>query len=213
MPTIAHVAEHIIGSRPLMQEAMIEGIVSFGALAEKLKPEIEKELGKEVKHSAVVMAVRRYGERIDKFSRKKNISQKQEIIMKTSLCDIGIVRSPSLHSKLKKIYSMVDAEKGETFNIVQGNYEISLIVDEKMLGRIKESLSGEKIIRTEKNCVMISLNFSKEYFSQHGVLSAVTRKLAWSGVNILEIVSTFKELSFLVSRRDAMKAYNAMERM
>ena len=45
-------------------------LISHGNLAEQLKPGIEKELGKKVKESAIVMALRRYQEDLQGFDRK-----------------------------------------------------------------------------------------------------------------------------------------------
>jgi aspartokinase len=133
--------------------------------------------------------------------------------MKTNICDIGLIKSPAFFSKLKSIYSIVDYERGDVLNIIQGNYEVSIISNEKYADKIKKALSGEKLIRQEKGLVIVGLNFSKEYMDQPGVIAAVTRKLAWNGVNILEVISTFKEMNFVVSKKDATKAYNALQEM
>ena len=46
MVTISQITKKIIESRPTLQEALIEEVISFANLAEKLQPRIEKELGK-----------------------------------------------------------------------------------------------------------------------------------------------------------------------
>lgn len=55
-----------VNSRPSLQEALIEGIVNYVNLANKLQPEIQAELGEKTKKSAVMMALRRYGEELQK---------------------------------------------------------------------------------------------------------------------------------------------------
>ena len=59
MVTVSHVVQKIINNRVFVLEAMSKGIISYGSLAKQLKPEIEEELGKEIKLHAVVMALRR----------------------------------------------------------------------------------------------------------------------------------------------------------
>jgi hypothetical protein len=49
-----------------LQAAMSKNIISFTLLAKYLRPEIEKELQKKVKPSAIIMALRRYSESIEK---------------------------------------------------------------------------------------------------------------------------------------------------
>ena len=63
MVTISHVVKSILNRQIFLQEALNNEIVSFNKLAKYLKPTIETELGKTVKHSAIVMAIRRHAEK------------------------------------------------------------------------------------------------------------------------------------------------------
>ena len=64
MVTIAHLIEKVIEEKPFLQEALSRGIINNAALAEELKPLIEKEMKKKVKFSAVNMAIRRLSEKL-----------------------------------------------------------------------------------------------------------------------------------------------------
>ena len=64
MVTISHLVEKIVNSRPLLYQAIEQDIISFGNLAAQIEGEIAEELGKTIKRSAVVMALRRYSEKI-----------------------------------------------------------------------------------------------------------------------------------------------------
>jgi len=212
MVTVSHLITKIVSSRPLLHDAIEEGIISYGNLTEKLIGEIEEELNKKVKHSAVVMALRRYAEKLQKTPRPK-FDYNSEIIMKTNLCDISIRKSPSLFNKLKKIYQIVNYEKGDVLNIIHGNYEVSIISNMRYLEKIKNELKGEKILNTEKDLVSLSLNFSEDFLHTPGIISTAARKLNWDNVNIYELVSTLTELTFIVSKRDSTKGYAALQRL
>jgi len=212
MVTISHLINKIVSSRHVLHDTMEQGIISFGNLAEQLKPEIEEELNKKVKHSAVVMALRRYAEKIQKIPRPK-FDYNSEIIMKTSLCDISIRKSPALFSKLRKTYSVVNYEKGDVLNIIHGNYEVSIISNMRYLEKIKAELKGEKLLNIEKDLVSLSLNFSGDFLHTPGIISTAARKLNWENVNIYELVSTLTELTFIVSKKDSAKGYSALQRL
>jgi hypothetical protein len=182
-------------------------------LAEKLKPEIEKELEKKVKLSAVVMALRRHSEELKSKNKPLKFDFSSEIIMKTNICDIAVVKSPILLSKLKELQSIVSYEKGDTLNIIHGTAEISIITNQKYKEKVLKLFKNEKIINIEENLVALSLRFSKEFFYTPGIISSIIRKLAWEGVNIFEIVSTFTELTIITGKKDAVKGYNALDSM
>ncbi len=214
MATVSHVVKRTINTRPMLQQAMIEGIVNFSALAENLKPGIETELGLEVKKSAVMMALRRLAEQLEKRTGvEKKLDISPEVIMKTNLCDVCMVKSPSALDKIKAIYQVVDFEKGETLNVIQGNYEITVVMSQKYLARMEDILKGEKILNIERELVSLTLTMSRDFLSTPGVLALATRKLAWDNVNIFENISTMTELIFIIAKDDAIKAYNTFQQL
>ena len=213
MVTISHMVGKIVSSRPILHDAIEQDIVSFGNLAEQLVPEIAQELGKEVKHSAVVMALRRYAEGITGKTAKPKFDYNSEIVMKTNLCDISVRKSPGLFAKLRKVYSIVNYEKGDVLNIIHGNYEVSIVSNMKHLDKIKKELRGEKILGMEQDLVSLSLNFTGDFLHTPGIISTAARKLNWENVNIYELVSTNSELTFIVSKKDSAKGYSALQRL
>lgn len=211
MVTASHLIGQHIRSRPLLQEAIMEDIISFASLAEKLHPKIEKELGKKISLSAVVMALRRHAEKIKKeFRKKTRIDRDSEIIMKTNLIDLCFLKSPTIFSKINRIYKTIDYEKGDTFNMINGNYEISIVASAKYLEKIEEILSDEKRLNKMHGLVSITVNFKKGFLATPGIIFETSRKLAWENVNIIEIISTMRELTFIVAEKDSMRAYAAL---
>lgn len=211
MVTISHLVKKYVNDRPLLTEALSQEIINFANLAEKLQPLIEKELEKKIKTSAIIMALRRYSEELTEAAPFKKFNFESEIIMKTNLWDIAIVKSPTAIDKIKKIYHIVDLEKGDTLNIIQGNYEITIVISQKYKKKIKEILSSEKILNIQENLVSLTLSYSKDFFYTPGILATITRKLAWENINVFENISTMTELIFIISNKDATKAYNSLQ--
>ena len=213
MVTISHLVEKIVNERPLLFQALEQDIISFGNLAAQLEKEISEELNKEIKRSAIVMALRRYSDKIQSKSKTAKFDFHSEITLKTNLCDLAIRKSPTLFPKLQKANKVADYGKGDTLNIIHGNHEVSIVTNRKHLKDIKSELKGEKIIKIEENLVALSLNFSEKFLYTPGVISTVIRKLTWEDINIYELISTFTELTFIISQKDATKAYNALQKL
>jgi len=211
MTTISHVIQDVLKRHVLMQEAINHGIVSFNKLANILKPEIEEELGKQVKHSAIVMALRRSAENIKKFTSQPTFSYSIETI-RTDICYIVLEESPSLLSKLEKLYSIIDFKKGGLLNIIQGNYEVAIITNCKYKGRVQDILYEEKILDTVDDLVEISLTYSKNFLFTPGILYDVSRFLAWESINTIDIILTKTELSLIVDKKDLHRCYKTLGR-
>jgi len=213
MVTISHVVQKLVNDKVFIQEPMSRGIVSYGSLAEQLKPDVEKELGKEVKGHAIVMALHRYAETLQQAHKKISFNYSSEIIMKTDMCDISVLRSSTLLNKLIKLYNLVNFETGDILNVVHGRYEVSIVTNERYEKKLLEFLKGEKILNVEDDLVSLTLTFSKDFLYTPGVLFNIIRNISWDNINIFEIVSTYTELTFIIHKKDAMKGYNALEKI
>lgn len=214
MVTVSHIVKKIVNGQPFVEEALSNGIINIANLAENMLPEIEKELGKTIKLPAVVMALRRYSEEISEHRKHSKFDYSGELIIKTNICDFTIAKTTMLMAKLKNIHNLVNLERGDTLNVIIGNNEVSVIISDKYEERLKSFLSGEKILNKEQNLVSLAIIFKSEKFTDTpGVIFNIIRKLAWENVNIYEIVSTMTELTFILSKKDSMKAYNVLQEL
>jgi len=125
--------------------------------------------------------------------------------------DFNVVKSNNLLTKIKNLYSLIDFEKGEILNIILGNNEVSIITNEKCEKKLLDFLKGEKILNKEFDLVSLTISFhSSDFIETPGVIFTAIRKLAWNNINIFEIVSTMTELTFILKKKDSIKAYNVL---
>jgi aspartokinase len=205
--------QKIVNDRVFVEEAMANGIVSFGSLARQLKPEIEEELGKDVKTYAIVMALRRYAETIKEKHKKIAFNYSSEILLKTDICDISVLGSPTLFNKLKKLYDMVNFENGDILNIIHGRREVSIVTNGRYKNKLTSFLKAEKILNVEENLVALTLAYAKGSMYTPGVIFNCVRNISWENINIFEVVSTNSELTFILAKNDAVKGYKALEKL
>lgn len=213
MVTISHVVQKLVDDRVYIQESMDKDIISYASLAKQLQPEIEEELSKPVKKHAIEMALRRYKDQLKQKHKTVSFDYSSDVIMKTKICDIAVVRSPTLLVKLRKLYDVVDFERGDILNIIQGSSEVSIITNERYKQKLLEILKSEKILITEENLVSLTMTFSKDFFYTPGIIFNIIRNVAWENINIYEIVSTNTELTFIIHKKDAMKGYKSLEKL
>ncbi|MBS3132636.1 hypothetical protein J4470_00710 [Candidatus Woesearchaeota archaeon] len=209
MASVSSIVRDIVSQNKLLQEAMWQGILSYAAVAEKVKERVEKELGSNVKESAIIMALRRYPETAFKKEAKKQFEAESEIIMKTGLAYFSFSKIPHLLEKLEKFYKRLEPDK-DTLNVIQGNHETSVITNEKYGKAVKELLGKNKLKTEENDLVSISITLGKEFVHTPGVIFTITRKLYWEDVNIFELITTATELNLFFQQKYATKAYNAI---
>ena len=211
MVTISYVVKNLLNQQVLLREAINHGIVSYNKLAEYLKPEIEAELGKKVKHSAIVMALRRNAGKIKKSSSEPSFSYSIETI-KTDICYLVLEESPALLSKIQNLYPIVDFKKGGILNIIQGNYEVAIITNKKYKEDLLDLLHDEKVLDTIDDLVSISLTYSKDFLFTPGILYDISRFMAWESINVIDIILTKTELSLIIDKKDLTRCYKTLGR-
>lgn len=213
MVTIAHLVKKIVQDNHFLVEAMSKELISYGNLAEQIQPKIEEELGKKVKLSAITMALRRFADELESFSQDiTSFDFKGEILMRTNIISLNVVKSPKLLGKLKDVYSIVDFEKGDVLNVIVGNNEASIVSNQKYEKELSQFLKGEKLIHKESDLVALTLIFdSDDFITTPGGIFMAVRKIAWEGINIYEIISTLRELTFIISKKDSMKGYSLLQ--
>jgi len=131
--------------------------------------------------------------------------------MKTGLCDMTVVRSIKVLNMLKEIHKIVHYEKGDTLNIIQGDSDISIVINSKYKDKILNLLRGEKILNIEDNLVSLSVRFGIKHLHTPGVTYTFLRALVMEGINLIEIISALVEIIFIIHKKDAVKGYNALQ--
>ena len=214
MVTISHIVNKLVDERIYLHEALSKGIASYGSVAKHLKPELEKELGKEVEHSAIVTALRRYAEKLTtRFNEVKFNTKYSEVNLKTHIIDINVLRTQELFDKLKRFYDLINFEKGDILHVVYGRTHVAIITNKRYKDNILKLLQNQKIKKIEEDLVALSFRVGKERIEEPGVLFKLTRSLAWEDINVVEIISVDVEVTFIVDKKNATKGYNALERL
>ncbi len=214
MVTIAHLAGKMIERKPFIEEALSNGIINYGALADSMLPDIEKELKKKVKHSAVMMALRRYAEKArHKLFKKTKFGEDAEIIMRSDLIEATVVKSPDSGDLIKKVYGFVDLRKGDFISVICGVHELSIITNKKHEKKLMECLKRKDVKNVSKGLSGLTVNIPEESTEIVGLFYMVTRALAWENISIIEIVSTWSEMTYIVKTEYAAFAFNAIKRL
>lgn len=210
--TVSSCVKRIVDKSPFIHEMLINGILSYSNYASSIHSEVERLYTREVKTSAIVMALRRYADELRRGTEKRDSANVDYgIVMKTNIFDLNLVRRDQFISKLASLYSQVSVEKGDFLNITLGSHEVSIAVSEKYRDLVSELAEGEEVLNQMDDLVALSLVFTGEFLQTPGVVYEAVRRLAWEQINVIEIVSTMNELTFVIKREDSMRAFDVLQ--
>ncbi len=135
MKTISAVVEHYIKKKPFLQSALAQGIINLTSLSRIVKPEVEEELGKEVRNGAIVMALKRLSDDLEFRATHrilkvlKNIG---EITVRSSLTDFTFLLSDTILENQSRLLKEVNQNKDVFYTSSRGVNELNIVVNNSL---------------------------------------------------------------------------------
>lgn len=214
MKTISSVVEVYIKQKPFLLNSISQGIINLTSLARLMMPEIESELGKEVKQGAVVMALKRLSEELDfRINHKlvkvlKNIG---EITVRSSLVDFAFVVSDTLLENQCRLITEINKNKELFYTSSRGVNETNIIVSASIIDTVEEIFKNEKQTHKVDNLSSITVKLPEVNVTVPGVFYYIFQRLAWEGVIIHEVISTTNEFTVIVNDNQIDTAFKIIK--
>jgi len=216
MLTVAKVTERLVARSAFLTEALSEGLINVSALARKLQPQVEEELGKPVKEGSIVMAINRLqpGELayVDKelrafFRRLSDMSVRSNLLVYT------FANSDTLLARQARLLEHISGQPKGFFTFSQGVAEATLIVNEANEAYLEALFAEERLLDKETRLSAITLILPAENRSLYGVYYYILKELAWNGINLVELISTSNEFTIIVRNEDLDRAFSTLVRL
>jgi hypothetical protein len=214
MKTVSSFVEHYLKTKPFLLNSLSEGIINLTSLARNMMPEVEKQLGKDIKQGAVVMSLKRLTEELDfKINHRvtKVIKNIAEITVRSSLNDYTYAISDSILNKHAELISKINLRKDVFYTSSRGVNEINIVLSESMNNEIKILFNDEKLIQKLENLSSITVKLPQENVAVPGVYYYIFQRLAWEGIIIYEVISTSNEFTILVSEQQIDIAFKVIK--
>ncbi|MBI2572361.1 hypothetical protein HYV86_00715 [Candidatus Woesearchaeota archaeon] len=203
--TINYIKEH-----PFIRSCLQKDLINYSALARLVSKELHIE--KKMSQEAILVAARRFREKIKKeISTEKKVKEliKQSHIEIKNKIHILILQKSSSSELIDEIHKKA-REHNELFFMVQGSDHSTLVTLEKYAQLIRQKLSS-KIIKHHENVALVIMKSPEQIEDTAGVISYTTSLFAENGVNILELLSCWRDTLFLINAKDVSKVVGFLE--
>jgi aspartokinase len=211
MITVPEATKKIIERSRYLSEAMSKELINLSSLARYIKPELEDMLMKKISTASIIMALKRLEPYFKpKFKHTDIFKTPPEMIVRSNLVELTVNNSNTLSRKFPKILSSYNTNK-YFFTFTESMSETTIIASNDLQKQLKEILSEEKIIAELKNLSSITIRLPKENVTTPGVYYFFLKSLAWEGINIIEIVSTYLEITIILEDKEVNRAFAVLK--
>lgn len=216
MKTISSIVEEYIKTKPFLSSALSQGIINLTSLSRLIKPEIEHQLGKEVKNGAIVMALKRLSSELEfrvthrvlKFVR--NIG---EITVRSSLNDYTFKVTETLLKNQAAFMSEIEGLNTVFYTSSRGVNESNIVVSNEVAELVGKIFKHEILLEKQENLSSITVKLPKDNVNVPGIYYFIFQRLSWEGVNIYEVISTTNEFTILVNDEQVDKAFTVIKNL
>ena len=208
MRTITDSIRSTLQKSPYLAEALSDGIINYSALARRLRPRLEEEHLKKCTEGAIIMALKRVGKLTPSSRSQLHVSKTiRNITVRSNLVEYAFRNSLSLLKVQEKLLAIAEKEEDAVVNIAPGIFETALIVSAPLEKNLRELTKGESCIKQFHHLSSVSIRLHPDTAHIPGMYYPFFQALAWHGINFIEIVSGFSELTFIFEDAEVDRAF------
>jgi len=216
MKTISSIVEEYIKTKPFLSSALSQGIINLTSLSRLIKPEIEHQLGKEVKNGAIVMALKRLSSELEfRVTHKvlKFVRNIGEITVRSALNDYTFKVSETLLKSQSEFMSEIEGLNTVFYTSSRGVNESNIVVSKEVAALVGKIFQHEILLEKQENLSSITVKLPKDNVNVPGIYYFIFQRLSWEGVNIYEVISTTNEFTILVNEEQVDKAFTVIKNL
>ncbi len=214
MKTISAVVENYIKKKPFLQSALAQGIINLTSLSRIVKPEIEEELGKDIRNGAIVMALKRLSDDLEFRATHKIVKVLKnigEITVRSNLSDYTFLSSETILPNQAKLLEEVNKNQDIFYTSSRGVNEINIVVSNALDRTVEELFVHERCTQKAENLSSVTVKLPAENVSVPGIYYFIFQRLAWEGIVLYEVISTTNEFTILVNDSQVDVAFKTIK--
>lgn len=212
MRTVAEEIDSIVAGSAFLEEGLARGIINFSALARDIKPVIESSLMKPVSESAILMALKRLAKRLEGLTSRGQglLREIGDLTVRSNLVALTYLRSPTILASQRRLLSEIDDGSGQFVTFTQGVFETTIVVSDQLRPTVERIFGDEDEVSQLKDLSAVVIKFPAHAVTTAGVHYSILKQLAWNGIHVIEVVSTYTELTLIVERPQIDQAFSVL---
>ncbi|MBI2019428.1 hypothetical protein HYS95_02025 [Candidatus Daviesbacteria bacterium] len=115
--------------------------------------------------------------------------------------------------KTRHLFNALDNRQDVFCALSQGARETTFIVSAEVKDHIKKIFQNETKVSEISNLSSVTIRLPKEVVYILGVYYQILKRLAFENINVIEILSTYTEITVIIDTRDVEKAFSVLKKI
>lgn len=212
MITLTDVLRDLIADNPFLQFGIQKQLFNLSRLSRELQPQIEVRAKKDVRISAILMALSRLQRAEQKKVPRREHAHVESVTIQTGLSIYTFTKTKEVHRGVNILF--VELQKNNGYiTICESMQEITILLDTAHARLVKQFIP-QKPKHHQDSLAALGLTFNEElYLPTPGMIYLVLQQLMLQSVNLIEVSSTYTGLTLYVAEQDAKLAFETIYRL
>lgn len=210
MIKVADIVKDLIFSSEPELTCMSRGVLNLSAYAKRIQPEVERRTHKPVQLGTIVVALSRLSSGLKDEDPLLPPIDLDSISVKSNLAEITFNKTSANKARAQKLYTDKDFTQTDFLTITHGIGEISIFAPMQLVPAVLKNFRPEKPKLHLENLAALTVQFGDQYIETPNMYFALLSALAVRKLNIVELVSTYTELTFLIRQADLNEVFLIM---
>jgi aspartokinase len=202
MISISQALQEILDKDYEVVVALRRNILNFSSYAREIKKDVEKLCMKEINTRSLIVALSRYQKKLKGILKNNSPIEIINLSVHTNLEELVYENTRENKKKIWQSYEKLSLDNKSYLVFTNGISEITIIGDQSLVSKFEKKLNIKPFFY-KKDLIGITVKFTKENINIPNILFRLSRRLAVKNINIIEYISTFTEITFIVERKNA----------
>ena len=208
---ISKAVEDIFFQDDVAGAAARRGWLNLSSYARHIQTAVQTALLKAVSEGAIVTALSRLAATLPGQSNEQaNVIQ--NLAVHANLQGVSYERSERVSEQIRHIYHQVQPDNKTFLTVTQGINEITIVAEAAVAQMFRARLENAPRVYLKEGLVGITAKFAPHHLETPNLIYSLVRRLAYKNVNLVEIVSTATELTFIIDKRDLATALEQLQK-
>jgi hypothetical protein len=211
MINISAVVEDIVLTSEFASEGLSNGCLNLSAYAKQILSLVEEKTKKPVLQGSVVAALSRLAK--SQIKNNKPFTPDIEIynlVTRSGLAEITFTKTPATQKLVSSLYADEKFTNAQFFVVTTGIGEISIITTNALAADMMTVFKPREPTLFLSGLAGLSMQTPEVGITTPNQFYSIIKHLALQRINIVEFVTTFTELTFILSDKDLKQAFNLL---
>lgn len=199
----------IVSDNPFLEDSLYNDYLNLTWFAEFIKPRVEQMTKKEVSTWSIKIALSRIAKDIQKNTKNKKIKV-DNLFIRKDLSIITLDNSEKSNYLVREIQALKSWTDKNYFWVIQWINETDIIYSNNLKPWVEKIIKKANHKLKIENLWAIWIHLDKSMIDDIWIIYTLTKKLAFYKINVINIISTYTEIVFILDKRDIKKAFDVI---